>query len=31
MEDLHVHNDGEKLHEIALQMGINIVYWFLKP
>ncbi|HEX2957714.1 MAG TPA: DUF4159 domain-containing protein [Chitinispirillaceae bacterium] len=31
MEDLHVHNDGEKLHELALQMGINIICWFLNP
>lgn len=29
MEDLHIHNDGEKLHELALQMGINVIYWFL--
>ncbi len=29
MEDLHIHNDGEKLHELALQMGINVIFWFL--
>lgn len=28
MEDLHVHNDGEAVHERALQMGINVVGWF---
>ncbi len=31
MEDLAVHNDGPKLHEIALEMGVNIVVWFFKP
>jgi hypothetical protein len=31
MEDLHIHNDGEILHEAALKMGINIVYWFFNP
>lgn len=31
MEDLQVHNDGEALHEIALRMGINLVYWFFNP
>lgn len=31
MEDLNVHNDGELLHETALKMGINVLYWFLKP
>lgn len=31
MEDLTVHNVGEKLHEISLQMGVNIVAWFLNP
>ena len=29
MEDLHVHNVGEKRHELALQMGINVIHWFL--
>lgn len=29
MEDLHVHNDGERRHELALQMGINVIHWFL--
>ena len=28
MEDLDVHHDGEKLHEIALKMGINLLTWF---
>ena len=31
MEDLNVHNDGPVLHELALRMGINIVYWFFNP
>lgn len=31
MEDMHVHNDGEKLHELALRMGINILSWFFNP
>jgi hypothetical protein len=31
MEDIPIHNDGPKLHEIALQMGINIVVWFFSP
>lgn len=31
MEDLQVHDDGEKIHEMALQMGINVIYWFLNP
>jgi hypothetical protein len=31
MEDLSVHNDGPKLHELALEMGINIIVWFLNP
>ncbi|KMQ50756.1 hypothetical protein CHISP_2279 [Chitinispirillum alkaliphilum] len=30
MEDLRVHNVGEKLHEKALRMGVNVVYWFFK-
>ena len=28
LEDLTVHNDGEKAHEIALKMGINLLTWF---
>jgi hypothetical protein len=28
LEDLHVHNDGPELHELALRMGINILVWF---
>lgn len=31
MEDLSVHNDGPKLHELALKMGVNIICWFLNP
>jgi hypothetical protein len=31
MEDLHIHNDGDALHEIALKMGINVIYWFFNP
>lgn len=31
MEDLDVHNDGEALHELALQMGINVINYFLNP
>lgn len=31
MENLDVHQDGEQLHELALKMGINIVYWFFNP
>ncbi|HUI93266.1 MAG TPA: DUF4159 domain-containing protein [Chitinivibrionales bacterium] len=31
MEDLNVHNDGPRLHELALEMGINVVVWFLNP
>lgn len=31
MEDLHIHNDGEALHELALKMGINIISWFFNP
>ena len=31
MEDLNVHNDGEKLHELALRIGINMIYWFFNP
>lgn len=31
MENLDVHHDGEKLHELALKMGINVIYWFFNP
>jgi hypothetical protein len=31
MEDLHVHKDGEHLHEQALRMGVNVVAWFFNP
>ncbi|MBN1130298.1 MAG: DUF4159 domain-containing protein [Chitinispirillaceae bacterium] len=31
MEDLHIHNDGKALHELSLQMGINLVTWFFDP
>jgi hypothetical protein len=31
MEDISVHNDGPKLHELALEMGINIIAWFFNP
>ncbi len=31
MEDLHVHNDGEERHELALRMGINVLSWFFSP
>jgi len=31
MEDLHVHNDGPELHELALRMGVNVVAWFFNP
>jgi hypothetical protein len=31
MEDLNVHNDGPRLHELALEMGINIITWFFNP
>jgi hypothetical protein len=31
MEDLDVHHDGLKLHELALEMGVNIVSWFFSP
>ncbi|MBN2038097.1 MAG: DUF4159 domain-containing protein [Chitinispirillaceae bacterium] len=30
MEDLDVHNDGDAIHEVSLQMGINLVTWFFK-
>ncbi len=28
MEDLRVHNVGQELHELALRMGVNVLYWF---
>jgi len=31
MEDLEVHKDGPKLHELALKMGVNIISWFFEP
>jgi hypothetical protein len=31
MEDIHIHNDGEVLHELALKMGINVIYWYFNP
>jgi hypothetical protein len=31
MEDPEVHNDGERLHELALQAGINILSYFFRP
>ncbi len=31
MENLEVHNDGQKLHELALKMGVNIISWFFNP
>jgi hypothetical protein len=31
MEDVNVHNDGEKIHELSLKMGINLVTWFFEP
>lgn len=31
LEDLHIHNDGPELHEIAVRMGINILSWYFKP
>jgi hypothetical protein len=31
MEDLHVHGDGEELHELALRMGLNLLSWFFDP
>ena len=31
MEDESVYHDGEKLHRIALNMGVNIVAWFFDP
>jgi hypothetical protein len=31
MEDLDVHDDGPRLHELALKMGINVLSWFFRP
>lgn len=31
MEDETVYHDGEKLHRLALNMGVNIVAWFYDP
>lgn len=31
LEDPNVHNDGEKIHELSLTMGINLVTWFFEP
>ncbi|MGA2505867.1 MAG: DUF4159 domain-containing protein [Chitinispirillaceae bacterium] len=31
MEDEEVYHDGEKLHRLALEMGVNIVAWFFNP
>lgn len=31
MENLDVHQDGERLHELALKMGVNVIAWFLRP
>lgn len=31
MEDVDVHNDGEKLHGLAIKMGVNIITWFFDP
>jgi hypothetical protein len=31
MEDEDVYHDGEKLHRLALNMGVNIVCWFFNP
>jgi hypothetical protein len=30
MEDLDVHHDGDKLHEVALRMGVNLLKWFFE-
>ncbi|MBD3321625.1 MAG: DUF4159 domain-containing protein [Chitinivibrionales bacterium] len=30
MEDMQVHNDSPRLHELALQMGTNIIIWFFE-
>jgi Domain of unknown function (DUF4159) len=31
MEDEEVYHDGQKLHRLALDMGVNIVSWFFSP
>lgn len=31
MEDMAVHNVDKARHEIALQMGVNVIAWFLNP
>jgi len=31
MEDTSVYHDGEQLHRLALNMGVNLVYWFFNP
>ena len=31
MEDEEVYHDGEKLHQLALNMGVNLVWWFFNP
>ncbi|MFP4417627.1 MAG: DUF4159 domain-containing protein [Fibrobacterota bacterium] len=31
MEDVHVHDNGKDLHELALKMGVNVVGWFFEP
>ena len=31
MENEEVYHDGEKLHRMALSMGVNIVWWFFNP
>lgn len=30
MEDLNVHNDGAKIHDLALKTGINLLAWFFE-
>jgi hypothetical protein len=31
MENLEVHNDGPKLHDLALRMGVNVISYFFNP
>lgn len=31
MEDEEVYHDGERLHRLALNMGVNIIAWFFDP
>ncbi len=31
MEDIHVHDNSEKLHNLALKMGVNVIGWFFSP